>query len=273
MVVVLEWDEIYSLSAKLAYSNLLRIINDPLSKPPAILAGVKPFFAIQFSQTVVRAIDHYCLKTLLSRVRRSSLPREWYNRLLSHIKLAWADDSIAIPFAFEDWRRLLVRFQLDSALSFPDWLPLLNHMAAYDIRSPSDMASLSKADFYSVAVTSPDVASLSKLWQAACHSALGTVQPPSPLTHEWASNAPALAEALRNRDIDQTPVAQAFASAAQNLELPHSFASMGPAAKIRALQRANPSEEALSLFLNTGSQLNTLRQVQLCLRSVAAGVQ
>ena len=146
-------------------------------------------------------------------------------------------------------------------------------MAAYDIRSPSDMAALSKADFYSVAVTSPDVTILSKLWQAACHSALGTAQSHSPLTHEWASNAPALAEAFRNRDIDQTPVAQAFASAAQDLELPHSFASLGPAAKIRALKREKPSEEALSLFLNTGSQLNTLRQVQLSLRSVAAGVQ
>ena len=44
MVIVLERGEIYSLSAKLAYSNLLRIINGPLSKPPAILAGVKPFF-------------------------------------------------------------------------------------------------------------------------------------------------------------------------------------------------------------------------------------
>ena len=57
----------------------------------------------------------------------------------------------------------MVRFQLDSALAFPDWLPLLNHMAAYDIRSPSDMAALSKADFYLVAVTSPDANSLSKL--------------------------------------------------------------------------------------------------------------
>ena len=84
---------------------------------------------------------------------------------------------------------------------------------------------------------------------------------------------PTLAQGFRNRDIDLTPAAQAFASAAQDLELPHSFAPTGPAAKIRALQRANPSEEALSLFLNTGSQLNTLRQVQLCLRSVAAGVQ
>ena len=124
MAVVLERGEIFSLSAKLAYTSLLRIISDPLSKTPAIIAWVKPFFAIQFPQAVLKAVDHYCFKTLLSRARRASPPREWYSRLLSHIKLAWADESIAIPFAFEEWMRLLLRFQLDSALPFSRWASL-----------------------------------------------------------------------------------------------------------------------------------------------------
>ena len=41
---------IFSLSATPAYTNLLRTVNDPLWKTPAILAGAKPFFAIQFPQ-------------------------------------------------------------------------------------------------------------------------------------------------------------------------------------------------------------------------------
>lgn len=59
MADVLEWGEIFSLSAKLAYANLLWVINDLLSKTPAILAAVKPFFAIQFSQKVVKAAGRY----------------------------------------------------------------------------------------------------------------------------------------------------------------------------------------------------------------------
>ena len=136
----------------LAYTNLLRFTSDPISKTTAILAGVKPFFAIQFHQKVIKAVERYRLKTLISRARRTSPPREWCNHLLPHIKLAWAGESIATPFAFEDWMRLLVRFQLDSTLPFSDWPPLLNHLSAFDIRSSTDLSALPRADFYSIAV-------------------------------------------------------------------------------------------------------------------------
>ena len=61
MAVVLEWGEIFPPAGMLDYTNLLRIINDPLSKTPAILAGAEPFPAIQFSQKVIKTVDQYCL--------------------------------------------------------------------------------------------------------------------------------------------------------------------------------------------------------------------
>ena len=100
-----------------------------------------------------------------------------------------------------------------------------------------------------------------------------TVPPPAPLSLEWATNASALADSARSQDIGQTIAAQSHDAAAPNLERPHSFGTLCHAAKIRALHLANQSEEAPSRSPNTGSQLNTIRQVQLFLRSVAAGIQ
>ena len=43
---------------------------------------------------------------------------------------------------------------------------------------------------------------------------------------------------------------------------PDYFGKSGPLAKTRAQSRANPPEEALSIFLNTGPHLHALRKAQ-----------
>ena len=111
----------------------------PSGQPPSF------FFGSVLEEGSLPA-GYYKFRYPIVRLRRPSPPIDRRAQLVPHIKLAWEDDSIAIQFAFEYWRRLLVRFELDAALASPDWAPILNTMAAYDIRSPAGLAAVSRAD-------------------------------------------------------------------------------------------------------------------------------
>ena len=273
MGVEIDWEEVYILNARLIFANVLRVLNDSLTNAEAILVAIKPFFAVQFSKKVLAQMDYHKFRSLIARLRRSSLPGDWHAQLVAHIKLAWADDSIAIPFAFEEWRRLLVRFELDAALPFQDWIPILNDLSAYDIRSVADLAALSKADLLATASLLPGWLNILKLWQAACVAASGNEPTSIATIPEWAANASAMAAAIRSKEIDNSIVSRSHKAARTDLELPLNWDKLGPAARIRALSNLKPERATLNRFLNTGAQLNTLRQVQDSLRSVAAGIQ
>ena len=273
MNITLDYTEIHILAGRLIYQDVLRAVNDRLSKPDQMIRAIKPFFAVQFSREVVRGIDGYRLKVLVSRLKNSALPGEWYARILAHIKLAWADESIAIPFAFEDWRRLLVRFDFDNAQEFQDWIPLLNHLAAFGIHSPDEFSAWSRFDVTALAASAPTPLLVTKLWQASCIAYSGDSEDYTCLVPEWFANAPLLAQSFRTKNLEDSFVARSHVAATDDLALPDAFAKAGPAARIKLMSANKPDHGALTRFLNTGAQLNTLRQVQCSLRSVAAGVQ
>ena len=83
----------------------------------------------------------------------------------------------------------------------------------------------------------------------------------------------ALAASFRSREIGNSLVSRSRKADMADLALPASFEEIAPAAKIRSISQAKPDAQELNRFLNTGSQLNTLRQVQDSLTSVAAGIQ
>ena len=274
-MVRVDWGEVRNLAARLIYTNLLRVLNDQKAKTEQILMAAKPFLAVQFSPKVVKAVDANRLRSLMKRLRRSSPPRDWCNTIIAHAKLAWADRSEVIPFIFEEWSCPLVRFSLSGEIPFEDWIPIPNHLTAYDIRSPADLAQLTRSDAHIMFADCPRRGNFIRLWQAATHTiATGTLPAPiMPVNEEWCANAGALAASFRCRDISNSQVAIALRSARGDLDLPADFDRAGPAAKIRLIERIGAEHSSLIRFLNTGAQLNTLRQVQDSLRSVSVGIQ
>ena len=168
---------------------------------------------------------------------------------------------------------LLVRFQLCDNLPFPDWIPLLNNLVAHEIRSPTDLADLTRLDILTLTIDSPHRDLLLKLWQSASHAHAQLGHTADPATLSLVTNASSLASSFRAANIDDTAIARSCVAAVSDLGVPSRFEPAGPAAKIRLLAACRPDTAALERFLNTGSQLNILRQVQSSLRSVAAGVQ
>ena len=219
------------------------------------------------------AADAYRFSVMLTRLRRSILPSDLYKALVAHVKDFLGDDSSVIPYVFEEWRRLIIRSELSGDLDFPDRIPILNNFAAYGIRNPSDLAQFSRSDIAVLILDDLTAPAIWKLWRAAAMSSDlsdGTLMTRNLALCPYARD---MASAFRAKEIGDTSFARNRKAARVDLGLSDEYESAGPAARIRLLELSRAPPATLSAFLNTGAQINTLRQVQGSLRSVASGAQ
>ena len=262
-----------SLAGKILFANLLRALNDSSSSILKITEAVLPFFAIQFSKEMLQGMDAYKFDVILTRLRRSILPADIYRELIIHVKTFLVDRSAVIPYVFEEWRRVIVLSGLDSEIDFPDWIPILSTFAAFGFHYPNELAIATRIEVQALIPNELIASAIWKLWRfVAMTSEAGSTT----IAHSdlgLCTNANALALQLRSKEIRSTSFAMTHSAAKAELGLGEKFDLAGPAARIRMLERAKFSPETLNSFLNTGAQVNTLRQVQGSLRSVASGVQ
>ena len=163
--------------------------------------------------------------------------------------------------------------QLDSDREFHDWAPILHSMAAFGIYTPGELAQPSRSEIAQIGFGANLSDSVWKLRRAS--SLLVEDSSPISLGADLAlfSNASALALSFRKKSITDTDISKRHVVARTEMGLDPAFDKAGPAACIRFLEKAHASSDSLIAFLNTGDQVNTLRQVQGSLRCVAAGVQ
>ena len=183
------------------------------------------------------------------------------------------DRSAAIPYVFEERRRVIVLSGLDSESDSPDWAPVLSTFAAFGFHYPNDLAISARIEAQALISNELIAPAIWKLWRFV---AMTTETGPNTIAHadlSLCANANALALQLRSREIRSTSFAKTHTSAKAELGLGGKFDLAGPSSRIRMLERAKFSPETINSFLNTGAQVNTLRQVQVSLRSVASGVQ
>ena len=156
---------------------------------------------------------------------------------------------------------------------FPEWIPILNNFAAYGVRNPSELALLPRADVALLANDSSVATAIWEIWRFASLDSEQIKSLQTDLSYAYNSNAESLASSFRAKDIDSTSFSRRHKAARLELGLNEDFDRAGPADRIRFLEWARSSPDAINAFLNTGAQINTLRQVQGSLRCVAAGVQ
>ena len=88
----------------------------------------------------------YIFSVILTRLRRSTLPIEWYKALVIHVKSFLVDKPDSLPFVSAEWRRLIVGFPLYSEMGIRDWAPILHTFAAFGIHVPNDLAQSTRSD-------------------------------------------------------------------------------------------------------------------------------
>ena len=89
--------EANSLAGKILFANLLRSMNDSVTDPNSLILAIKPFFALEFGRDMLRGMDAYRFSVILTRLRRSALPADWYQAVVSHVKTFLTDKSEVSP--------------------------------------------------------------------------------------------------------------------------------------------------------------------------------
>ena len=251
----------------------IRVLMDPGCKAAAISAAIAPFFSIDFPKDAVLQIGNYKLSRFLNRLRGSLLNRAQYRCLVAHISDPLIDESIVFSPQLEEWRIIIVRYNLTDRLSLPDRIPIVNHLAASLICQPRGLSLWSHAEISQLAVVSPEATAIMGLYNAALvHCAPPKSATPEP-SWQLLASAHALAAGLRVSSVAETIPARAQQAAKATIDLPDNFNSMGTAAKIRCLAESTADNADITRFLNTGAQVNTLHQVQDSLKSVDSGIQ
>ena len=62
--------------------------------------------------------------------------------MIGHIKFDPVRESTCVPFQFEEWRKLIYRFDLADSLQLQEWVPAISGLAAHLIRTPHHLSLL-----------------------------------------------------------------------------------------------------------------------------------
>ena len=110
-----------------------------------------------------------------------------------------------------------------------------------------------------------------RLWQAACiaNGAKDRVNVQIP----FETNSGLLAQSIRASSLEETGFALTHKRARQALDVPDSFDTAGPAAKIRLLSEGDNDPDTIQRYLPTGVAVNVLRQSEYALGGIASGIQ
>ena len=186
------------------------------------------------------------------------------------IRLEGNDTSILAPYSLEDWRSIIVRFNLDNDTPIGGRSGTLNFLKERLVESPLDLASFSSLGVrnFSLDFNHPDL--IVTLWQA-CRMHIDS-NAKHAINAKLSYKPSLLAASIRSQDLDDSVFARQHVRNTEALNLDEGFSPIGPSAKIRALARAMPERESLERFLDSGVTINVLRRTQDSLRSVASGI-
>ena len=260
-------------ASEIFMAKATRVMNDSAYTSRSIRDAICPFFALDFTRELILRVGLNCWNHFLARVRGSRLPKVHFRAFVAHVKVYLLDDSLAFPADWEDWRLMIVTNNLAEQISMPDWVPIINHLAASLILHPSDFLKWSFAEISTVAISSPEATSILALYQASLVTLRSASSATPAASWKVMSSAHSLAEALRVPSVAQTEFALQHEVALAELDVREDYFKLGPAARIRALSESTAPRHDILRFLNTGAQVNVLHQVQDSLRPVASGIQ
>ena len=259
-------------ACELFLHSAVRPLNDRAGAQ-AMKAAIAPFFALDFTRELVSLVVGKRLNDFCARLRSSSLSRTHYAAFALHIKLAVGGNAVDFALEWEGWRYILVSRNLTEQLSLPDWIPIINLLASHSTTLPTDLIDWSFADISVLSSLPPEHSLVLALFRVSLIALKALSSPVPASSWKLASSAHSLARALRVPSVGQAEFAIYHADALGDLELGDGFLRLGPAAKIRKLAASDAPHRSILRFLNTGAQINVMRQVQDSLKSVASGIQ
>ena len=113
----------------------MRHLADTKHTKQAAATSVSPFFALEFTSRIISEVGRDTLTRFPNRLKPPRLTKPAYRQLDDRIKFDPMKEATVIPVQFEEWRRLIYRFDLVANIPLLDWVPVPNALAAHIIRA------------------------------------------------------------------------------------------------------------------------------------------
>ena len=133
-------------AADLVVKNLGATLNDTTASAKKLSDAIIPLFGIRWNIDVIRRVGARELRHVLWRLRNSKLSDRDYNRVRELWEFGVAEGS-ASPAAWETWRTLIERFNLDDERPWADWFVLVDTLKKIGWNEPTNLAKIEAATF------------------------------------------------------------------------------------------------------------------------------
>ena len=251
-------------TASILVNNAIAVLNEKHPSSQRLDEAIRPFAAAQWTREVLNHITVAKMNRLIGRLKRSSLPKATLRLITAHFQRALIDEPAIIPLHFTEWRDIVMRTGLNHLADPDTWLAVWEALATHRIPDPPTLARVSLLEIHTVTDTSLFGDLIQSLWQAVrIEFAHATTTPGSVVAFRQNVSTPP--EALRAPNAELTTIGLDFEASKLDIGLPSNFESLGPTARIAALQDATPDSQQMMRFLSTGAQTNVLQQVRLTL--------
>ena len=177
------------------------------------------------------------MNRLFGRFKRSAIPKATLRLVIDRFKRALSDEPAITPTHFTEWRDAVLRTSLDNLANPDTWLAVCETLQVHRTPNPPKLATISLLEIQTPSDTSHFGELIQSLWQAVRIELAHTDTAAAPVV-AFRQNISALPEVLRAPNAELTAIGQDFAEAKLDIGLPSNFDSLGPMARVAALQEA-----------------------------------
>ena len=259
-------------AAALALAPLMQVLKGHSAPHLKIATALRPLFGIRWSRPVIKKVGSGHLCKILSALRNSNLSKLDYDRLstLWTTALSW-DDSF--PPAWDCWRSLIERWDLDTKYQLSDFVPAIHSFVLRTWVSPFILSSVPQSAIYTTFLEGNKASPALDLWKAAvlAHTKPSSTQA---LTLSGAQeNADTLIELLKASSVRASSAQKAVHSACRTIGVRKDFLKAGPSVKLSILKEASLPKRKVDTFLKAASQLNALSSSSGSFKSLGSAIK
>ena len=262
-------------AAKPALSSLHKVLSDTTSPKKLIRNALIPVFwhlvgrpsppPGRQGQALSRPMIPSQLKDLLGYVSEDFTA-------LAHIQR----NGNRSPQAWTEWRASMGRFNLDDEFKLSEWIEVIDAFTKLGWNSPTKLALVSPTQLRTAFECHSKGTAAIQLWTAAT-LLFADLSSASFLVPKGASeNAEKFLRRLKSAQLCPNSACSNIKTALNKSKirkLPINFDQLGPAAKLKMLQRSNLPLYKANRFFRTASQSVALTGIHRCFESFASGIR
>ena len=209
------------LAAEILIANVLGVLSGLEYSTTHLNRAVSALFALDWAPSTIETLGPTRLTRFFTRLKISRLSKKDYRVLLKTMMVSSSDVSAIFPFSMEEWRQVIVRFDLAKDRPFHEWLTIIHDLTTHLVDTPSQLSGYSFGEISGFSERCTNPGAVLRLWQATCIS--HGVSQHTPRSLHFETNASLLAQSVRAPTLADTGFAISHKRAREKLDVPPEF--------------------------------------------------